>query len=127
MVSSQTLNTNPVYLLTVLTFISFVVAALREELWRTFTLTAADKVLPRRWSARGRAVVALVVTSMIFGMGHYAVQGLLGVGITTVLGLVLGFAVLQQRSIWPAVIAHGLFDASTFLILAFTDLATKVK
>lgn len=127
MVSSQMLNKNPVYLLTVVTFISFVVAALREELWRTFTLTAADHVLPERWTPRRRMVTALILTSVVFGMGHYAIQGILGVVITTVLGLLLGFAILHRKSIWPAVIAHGLFDASTFLILAFTDLAAKVK
>lgn len=34
-----------------------------------------------------------------------------------ILGLLLGFIIVLHRSIWPAVIAHGLFDATTLAFL----------
>jgi membrane protease YdiL (CAAX protease family) len=55
---------------------------------------------------------------LLFGSGH-TVQGALGVCATTLLGLGLGGIMLWRRSIWEAVIAHGFFDASTFLALYF--------
>jgi membrane protease YdiL (CAAX protease family) len=33
------------------------------------------------------------------------------------LGLMLGLIIVLHKSIWPAVIAHGLFDATTFALL----------
>jgi membrane protease YdiL (CAAX protease family) len=34
-----------------------------------------------------------------------------------ILGLGLGAIMVLHRSIWPAVIAHGMFDATTFAFL----------
>jgi membrane protease YdiL (CAAX protease family) len=34
-----------------------------------------------------------------------------------VLGFCLGLIMIFHRSIWPAVMAHGFFDATTFAIL----------
>jgi membrane protease YdiL (CAAX protease family) len=34
-----------------------------------------------------------------------------------VLGLFLGLIIVLHKSIWPAVIAHGLFDAATLALL----------
>jgi membrane protease YdiL (CAAX protease family) len=33
------------------------------------------------------------------------------------IGIFLGIILIIHRSIWPAVIAHGLFDATTFALL----------
>jgi membrane protease YdiL (CAAX protease family) len=35
------------------------------------------------------------------------------------LGFLIGIIMVMHRSIWPAVIAHGLFDATSFAILPF--------
>jgi len=34
-----------------------------------------------------------------------------------ILGLFLGVLIVLHRSIWPAVIAHGLFDATSMAVL----------
>ena len=58
----------------------------------------------------------LMIVSLMFGFGH-TYQGVIGVGATTLLGLGLGAIMLWHKSIWHAVIAHGFFDASTFVTL----------
>jgi len=37
--------------------------------------------------------------------------------LTGVLGIGLGLIIFKKQSIWPAVFAHGFFDATTFLFL----------
>ncbi|PYK61394.1 MAG: hypothetical protein DME43_02550 [Verrucomicrobia bacterium] len=41
----------------------------------------------------------------------------LAAAVATLLGLFLGLILIVHRSIWPAVIAHGFFDATTFALL----------
>ncbi len=38
---------------------------------------------------------------------------------TAALGAAFGFILIRHRSLWEAVVAHGLFDAMTFVALAF--------
>ena len=109
---------SPVYFVLCLTLVSFVVAGLREELWRAGLLAGFKALFPRQFETwRGR-VIAVAVVSLLFGSGH-TVQGWLGVCATTLLGMGLGAIMLWRRSIWEAVIAHGFFDASTFVALYF--------
>jgi len=109
---------SPVYFTLCLTLISFVVAGLREELWRAGMFAGIQALFPRQFATwRGR-VIALVTVALLFGSGH-TVQGWMGVCATTLLGLGLGAIMLWHRSIWAAVIAHGFFDASTFVALYF--------
>jgi len=44
-------------------------------------------------------------------------QGPVAVGLTTLLGFGLGVIMVLHRSIWPAVIAHGMFDATSLALL----------
>jgi membrane protease YdiL (CAAX protease family) len=37
--------------------------------------------------------------------------------LTAVLGFALGLIIVFHRSIWPAVLAHGMFDATTLALL----------
>lgn len=107
---------DPVYLLAVCTVVSFVVAGLREELWRAGMIFALASLLPAGWSKRSREVLAVAFAAVIFGLGHLT-QGFGGVVLTGVLGLLLGLIMVLRSSLWEAVIAHGFFDASTFLML----------
>ncbi len=111
---------NPVYLLLTLTLVSFVLAGLREELWRAGMLAAILRLLPEGWRGRRGQVLAVVVTSIIFGLAHLP-QGWGGVVLTGFLGLGLGAVMLFHRSLWVAVLAHGFFDATTFFFLWFLD------
>jgi membrane protease YdiL (CAAX protease family) len=44
-------------------------------------------------------------------------MGILAVLFAGVLGLGLGLIMVFHRSIWPAVLAHGFFDATTMALL----------
>lgn len=107
---------SPLYRFLLITLVSFVVAGLREELWRSATMLGLQRVAPRHWSPTAKNVLALGASSFLFGMGHWY-QGLAGVVLTAVLGVALGSITLYHRSVWPAIIAHGCFDAASFLML----------
>jgi membrane protease YdiL (CAAX protease family) len=69
--------------------------------------------------SRGAWIVACVVQGALFGAGH-TYQNPLGIAITGTLGVCLGLLVLASgRNLWPAIIAHGLFDASRFVLFYF--------
>ena len=125
---------DPVYLLLAVTLLSFVTAGLREELWRAGFMAAIRDLLPaswwtprprdpgsegwlawqfRRW---GPTVLVALLAAIIFGLGHLP-QGLGGVVLTGVVGFILAMVMIGHRSLWAAVVAHGFFDASTFVLL----------
>jgi len=108
---------NPLYLLLTTTLLSFVAAGGREELWRTACLAALRHLLPDAWAERARWIGAIVLSSIIFGLGHIY-QGGLGVVITGCIGAGLGVLTWRNRSIWPSMWAHGFFDATSFLLAA---------
>lgn len=107
---------DPLYRLLLVTLVSFVVAGLREELWRVATMAGIFHLAPQKWSQKRVNGVALGVSSLLFGVGHLY-QGATGVIGTTLLGVVLGAITLKHRSVWPAVVAHGCFDAASFAAL----------
>ncbi len=120
-VNVQALKHDRVYFWLTVTFVSFVVAGLREELWRAASLTALGKLWPGWFGAGKGRYAAVLVTSCLFGLGHLP-QGVLAIGATTLIGIALGGIMISHRSTWLAVIAHGMFDATSFvLIAAFVD------
>lgn len=107
---------SPFYLLVAMTLVSFVVAGLREELWRAGMLVAFNALLPERWrNWRGQAA-AIMFAAIIFGLGHLP-QGAGGVLLTGLLGIGLGWVMTFHRSLWVAVLAHGFFDATSFFLI----------
>lgn len=117
LVSAAVLAADPLYRLILLTWGSFVVAGFREELWRAGMLAVGTKLLQPAFSHRAATVCALVFSSVLFGFAHLY-QGWLAVGVTAFIGFLLGTIMLKHRSIWPAVIAHGAFDAFSFWMLS---------
>jgi membrane protease YdiL (CAAX protease family) len=113
-ISVSALTGNPVYLWLCLTLVSFVVAGFREELWRVALLTGILKILEPRIRGWPAKLVAVGLTSTLFGLAHFP-QGWGAVVLTGLLGLGFGIIILAHRSVWEAVLAHGFFDASTFL------------
>ena len=119
LVSPESLR-SPWYLFTNLTLVSFVLAGLREELWRAGMIAAGINLLPTRWKGTRGQVLLVLASSIVFGLAHLP-QGWGGVVMTGVLGLGLGSILLVHRSLWIAVLAHGFFDASTFVVLWLLD------
>ena len=99
-----------------LTFFSFVVAGFGEELWRVATMRSLLEIAPHRLSPLLKNSIAVLISALVFGIGHLY-QGVVGVGITAFIGIALGAITLHHRSIWPAVIAHGCFDAASFAMV----------
>jgi membrane protease YdiL (CAAX protease family) len=106
----------PLYLFVMLTLVSFVLAGLREELWRSAMIALLAGLLPRWFAGRRGAWLAILPVALLFGLGHTP-QGVAGVAVTTLLGAGLGAILVFHNSIWPAVLAHGFFNALTFAIL----------
>lgn len=104
------------YKVLMITVFSFVVAGLREEFWRAATMRGLLEILPSRWNANLTKTITLLISALAFGVGHWY-QGFLGVAITAAIGVMLGAITLYHRSIWPAVIAHGFLDATTFAMV----------
>ena len=115
-VDVASLRDNPAYFWLMVTFVSFVVAGLREELWRAAFIAGMRGLWPRRFTSRAGQLVAMTFAAVIFGFGH-AAQGPIGATAAGLLGLGLGAIMVFHRSIWPAVIAHGCFDATSFALL----------
>jgi membrane protease YdiL (CAAX protease family) len=69
--------------------------------------------------SRAAWIAACVVQGALFGAEH-AYQNPLGIAITGTLGVLMGLLVLVSgRNLWPAIIGHGLFDASRFVLFYF--------
>lgn len=123
MVNVKVFMDDPIYRFLLVTWVSFIFAGLREELWRVAVIASCTKVLSPTFSTRNAQIFGVIMSSLFFGIAH-SIQGWLAVGMTAVLGLTLGAITLVHRSIWPAVIAHGAFDALSFLLL---PLASQMK
>lgn len=123
-VDVSALRSSPLYFWLSLTLVSFVVGGFREELWRSAFLGGMKALWPRRFGSTGGQLSAVALAAIIFGLGHI-VQGPLAVCLTGLLGFCLGAIMVLHRSIWPAVIAHGMFDATSLALLPW--LMEKLK
>jgi membrane protease YdiL (CAAX protease family) len=110
------LRDNPAYFWLTLTVVSFVVAGLREELWRSSFLAGMRALWPRQFGSNVGQVCAVFIAAIIFGLAHLS-MGILAALFAGVLGLGLGLIMVFHRSIWPAVLAHGFFDATSMALL----------
>lgn len=112
----QALSNEPVYFWLSLTLVSFVLGGLREELWRSAFLAGTRTLWPSLFSSPRGQLAAAGLASLAFGLGHLG-QGWLAVLLTGLLGMGLGAIMVLHRSIWPAVVAHGLFNATSLALI----------
>jgi membrane protease YdiL (CAAX protease family) len=115
-VDLSALRNNPLYFWLLVTFGSFVVAGLQEELWRASTLAAMRSLWPNTFEDRDGQITAVALIAIVFGFAHLG-YGLVAVPVAALLGFCLGAIMVVHKSIWPAVMAHGFFDATTFALL----------
>jgi len=123
-VSVTAARSDPVYAWLLVSLVSFVSAGLREELWRAGTLAGMRALWPTTFGSRSGQVIAIIVIAVAFGLGHSR-MGVLGASMAGMLGFFLGLIMVMHRSIWPAVIAHGSFDALTFAMLAWLPVTAQ--
>jgi membrane protease YdiL (CAAX protease family) len=115
-VDISAMRQDPLYFWLTLTLVSFVLAGLREELWRSAFLAGLRTLWPKHFGSRGGQIAAVAIVAVVFGLGHVR-MGLIAVAMAAVLGFGLGVIMVVHRSIWPAVIAHGMFDATSLALL----------
>jgi len=116
LVSVPAMRSNPAYYWLTITLVSFVVAGVREEMWRAGTLAAMRALWPRAFGSTLGQCFAIALIAVAFGAMHLRMGVLAAIG-AGVLGLMLGIIIIVHKSIWPAVIAHGVFDATTLALL----------
>jgi len=115
-VDVASLRDNPAYFWLTLTVVSFAVAGLREELWRSSFLAGMRALWPRPFGSTVGQVGAVFIAAIIFGLAHLS-MGILAALFAGLLGLGLGLIMVFHRSIWPAVLAHGFFDATSMALI----------
>ena len=93
-------------------------AGVVEEIWRGGMLAGLAGVFPRVFGGPAGQWAAVLPVALLFGLGHLY-MGWPAVVLTTLLGLALGAIMVAHRTIWDAAIAHALFDAGSFALLAW--------
>lgn len=68
------------------------------------------------WTPAARVGI-VVFTSLLFGAGHYAIQGVPGVQQAVVVGLVFGSLFAATRDLWLVITAHIAFDLTAYAII----------
>lgn len=116
LVDKEAIQDSPIYLLLNVTLVSFVLAGFREELWRAAMLAGCKALFPALYAKRRGQVLCVIGIAIIFGLGHWS-QGPGGVVLTTLLGVMLGLIMVFHRSVWEATLAHGFFNASSFVLM----------
>jgi membrane protease YdiL (CAAX protease family) len=116
LVDVPAMQDNPAYFWLTVTLVSFILAGLREELWRCATLAALRALWPGAFASMNGQFVAVTLIAVVFGAGHLA-MGWLAATMAGLLGLFLGLIMVLHKSIWPAVFAHGFLDATSFALL----------
>lgn len=115
-IDTEAIESSSLYVILNATLVSFVFAGFREELWRIGVLAGLQALFPKLFQSVAGKLGAIAIVAVIFGLGHYS-QGWGGVAITTLLGIGLGAIMVFHRSLWDAVLAHGFFNASSFIMV----------
>lgn len=94
------------------------IAAFGEELlFRGFLTHSLADLPPAEKRSLWTWMLALVVSSILFGLGH-AYQGPAGMVLTAIIGLLFGLTFLAaRRNLWAPILAHGLYDTAGFVIV----------
>jgi membrane protease YdiL (CAAX protease family) len=101
-------------MLAVFVLLSWTLAAVGEEFaYRGYLLTRITDVVG---SPRVGVVLAVAVSSLLFGMAHTE-QGVVGVTLTTIDAIIFSLLRYRYRTLWAPVLAHGF--KNTIGVVAF--------
>jgi membrane protease YdiL (CAAX protease family) len=93
-----------------------------ETLFRGYMFERLGKLFGTGISAK---IAIVLVTSVLFGLAHYSVQGLAGVEQATVVGLILGSIFAVTGRIWLLMVAHAAFDLTAYAMI-YWGMETRV-
>jgi hypothetical protein len=104
-------------------FVMIVVAGFGEEtLFRGYMFERLGKLFGPGTCAK---ILIVLITSVLFALAHYSVQGLPGVEQATITGLAFGTIFAVTGRIFMLMVAHATFDL-TALALIYWDLESAV-
>jgi uncharacterized protein len=93
-----------------------------ETVFRGYFFERLGKLIGNSFGAKALIVL---ITSTVFGLAHYAGQGLAGAEQGAIVGLIFGTIFAVTRQIVPLMIAHAAFDL-TALAMIYWNLETRV-
>jgi membrane protease YdiL (CAAX protease family) len=93
-----------------------------ETLYRGFLFERLGKLFGSSVAAKTSIVL---ITSVLFALAHYSVQGLAGSEQALITGLVFGTIVAVSGRIWMPMVAHAAFDLAAYWMIYF-NLETAV-
>lgn len=93
-----------------------------ETLFRGYMFERLGKLFG---DGKGAKILIVLVTSVLFGLAHYSVQGLAGVEQATVVGLILGSIFAVTGRIWLLMVAHAAFDLTAYAMI-YWNMETRV-
>lgn len=93
-----------------------------ETVFRGFLFERLGKLLGSGVAAKTSIVL---ITSALFGLGHYSVQGLAGMEQAMITGLAFGATFAVSGRIWMVMIAHAAYDLAAYAII-YWNLETTV-
>lgn len=100
-----------------------VVAGFGEEtVFRGFMFERLGKLFGSRAWAK---ILIVLLTSLLFGLVHYPLQGLAGVQQATIFGLAFGTIMIVTGRIFMLMVAHAAFDL-TALAIIYWNIESKV-
>jgi membrane protease YdiL (CAAX protease family) len=85
-----------------------------ETVYRGFLFERFGKLLGSSIAAKSATVA---ITSILFGLAHYSVQGLAGTEQAIITGLTFGAIVAITGRIWMAMIAHAAYDLTAYAMI----------
>ena len=106
------------FLLTILAFAGFG----EETVFRGYLFERFGKMFG---NGIGAKTAVVLITSVLFGLAHYRVQGLSGTEQATIVGLVFGTIFAVTGRIWTLMVTHVAFDLTAYAII-YWNLETKV-
>ena len=92
----------------------FLAATGEEVVMRGFLFERLTRLFGRSAAA---ITVIVLVTSAIFGVGHYPLQGLAGAQHAGIMGLIFGALYVATGRVWLAIITHGAFNLTGLAII----------
>lgn len=95
----------------------FLAAAGEELVMRGFMFERLTRLLGR---SRASLTVIVLVTSIVFGVAHYPLQGLAGAQNATLMGLVFGTLYVATGRLWLPMVVHGAFNLAGLMMIYFS-------
>lgn len=93
-----------------------------ETVFRGWMFERLGKLFGSGWRAK---TLIVAITSILFGLSHYAIQGLAGVEQATIFGIIFGSIFAITGRIFMLMVAHAVFDL-TALAIIYWDLEYEV-